>query len=158
MGGQATKGARSRDSRLDRESWERAPPTSIRSKFMPSRVLLAKTVANPGPPAPPGRHRRTRAERLARQLALAHWIDRAVESGEAASYADVARAVGLEESRITQVTALLGLSPAIQEAILLGKGGTGIREAIRVGREVEWEKQAAPSKNSTDSSDPVLRS
>jgi hypothetical protein len=95
----------------------------------------------PEPTAPPGRHRRTRGERLVRQLALAHLIDRAVESGEAASYAEVARAVGLDESRITQVTALLGLSPPLQEAILLGEGGICAREAMRAGREVDWAEQ-----------------
>jgi hypothetical protein len=40
-----------------------------------------------------------------------------------ASYGEVAGALGLTESRITQVTALLGLSPAVQEAVWLGEGG-----------------------------------
>jgi len=82
--------------------------------------------------------RRTNAARLARQLALAHWIERAVEAGQAASYGEVARILGLTESRVTQITALLGLSPAVQEGILLGEGGVGIRVAIRAAREVEW--------------------
>lgn len=56
-----------------------------------------------------------------------------------ASYGEVARILGLTESRITQVTALLGLPPAVQEEVLLGEGGVGIREAIRAAREVEWE-------------------
>ena len=101
-------------------------------------------------PARPGRHTRTRGERLARQLALAHWIDRAVESGQVASYGEVARVLGLTESRITQVTALLGLSPELQELILIGEGGIGIREAIRAGREVEWEGRNAGSEACTD--------
>jgi hypothetical protein len=58
------------------------------------------------------------------------------------SYGEVARALGLTESRITQVTALLGLSPAVQEAVLLGQGGLGIREAIRAAREGDWGSQA----------------
>jgi hypothetical protein len=61
-----------------------------------------------------------------------------VEDGRASCYGEVARALGLTESRITQITALLGLPPAVQEAVLLGEGGLGIREAIRKGREVEW--------------------
>ena len=80
----------------------------------------------------------TCAERLARQLALAHWIERAVEEGRAGSYGEVARALGLTESRITQVTALLGLPPAVQEAVLLGEGAIGIREAIRAARVASW--------------------
>lgn len=92
----------------------------------------------PEAPAPPGRHSRTRLERLARQRALAHWIEPAVEEGRVASYGEVARALGLTESRITQVTSLLGLAPVMQEAVLLGEGGVGIREAIRAARAVEW--------------------
>lgn len=55
-----------------------------------------------------------------------------------ASYGEVARALGLTESRTTQVTALPGLSPAVQERVLLGEGGVGIREAIRAAREAKW--------------------
>jgi len=40
-------------------------------------------------------------------------------------------------------TALLGLSPDVQEAVLVEEGWIGIREAIRVGREMEWERQCA---------------
>lgn len=108
----------------------------MRAKFRPSRALRA--AVKPEAPAPPGRHTRRRAERLARQLALAHWIERAVEDGRVSSYGEVARALGLTESRITQITALLGLSPGVQEQVLLGEGGPGIREAIRTGRDAEW--------------------
>lgn len=62
-----------------------------------------------------------------------------------ASYGEVARILGLTESRITQVTALLGLAPAVQERVLLGEGGVGIREAIRAAREVVWERQRPSS-------------
>jgi len=102
---------------------------------------MAAVRAEPKMPSP--RPRRTRTDRLARQLALAHWIERAVDAGQVASYGDVARALGLTESRITQITALLGLSPAMQERILLGDAPLGIRAAIRAGRESEWERQSA---------------
>jgi hypothetical protein len=112
---------------------------TIRAKFRPSRALMASVKAKPPAPPPP---KRTTAARLARQLALAHWIERAIESGQIACYADVARLLGLSESRITQITALLGLSPALQERVLLaGKGGLGIREALLAAREVDWERQ-----------------
>lgn len=57
------------------------------------------------------------------------------------SYGEVARALGLTESRITQITALVGLPPSVQERVLLGEGGVGIREAIRVARKAEWARQ-----------------
>lgn len=68
----------------------------------------------------------------------AHGTERAVEDGRVASYGEVARALGLTESRITQVTGLLGVSPAVRERVLLGEVGGGIREATRAAREVEW--------------------
>jgi len=95
----------------------------VRVKFRPARGLVAS--ARPVPRAEVPRISRTRAERLARQLALAHWIERAVEGGRVASYGEVARALGLTESRITQVTALLGLSPAVQSACCSGRPGSG---------------------------------
>jgi len=54
-----------------------------------------------------------------------------------ASYVEVARILGLTESRITQVTALLGLQPAVQEQVLLDEAGIGLREALRAAREAE---------------------
>jgi len=96
-------------------------------------------VARSEPRAPGERPpRRTNAVRLARQLALAHWIERAVESGQVASYGEVARALGLTESRNTQITALLELPPQVQERVLLEEGGLGIWEAIRSAREAQW--------------------
>ncbi len=118
---------------------EPGPGVVIRGKFRPARGLVAS--ARPEPQAEGPRLSRTNAERLVRQLALAHWIERAVEDGRASSYGEVARALGLTESRVTQITALLGLPPGVQEAVLLGEGGVGIREAIRKGREVEWGRQ-----------------
>jgi hypothetical protein len=44
---------------------------------------------------------------LARQLALAHWIERAVEDGRAGSYGEVARALGL--NGVVERQARLGL-------------------------------------------------
>ncbi len=49
--------------------------------------------------------------------------------------------MNLTESRITQITALLGLAPEVQERLLLGEAGRGIRDAIRKAREVEWQEQ-----------------
>ncbi len=110
----------------------------LRAKFRPARGLVASVHPEPRAEAP--KISRTRSGRLARQLALAHWIERAVEEGRVGSYGEMARALNLTESRITQITTLLGLSPDVQEAVLLGEGAVGIREAIRKAREVEWER------------------
>jgi len=72
-----------------------------------------------------------------------------------ASYGEVARALGLTESRITQVTALLGLSPEVQELVLLGEGEVGIREAIRAAREVGWERQEGSHRSRQLALDPL---
>jgi hypothetical protein len=110
----------------------------VRAKFRPSRALMASARASATAPPPP--LKRSKTDRLARQLALAHWIERAVEAGQVAGYADVARALGLTQSRITQITALLGLSPTMQERILVGEGGIGIRAALATAHEAEWER------------------
>jgi len=120
---------------------EPIPGAVVRGKFRPARGLVASVRPETRTEVP--RTSRTRSERLARQLALAHWIERAVEDGRVASYGEVARALGLTESRITQVTALLGLSPAAQELVLIGEAAVGIREAIRAARVVEWPAIAA---------------
>lgn len=65
----------------------------------------------------------------------AQWIERAVEDGRAGSYGEVARALGLTESRIAQVTALLGLVADGAGAGPARGGRVGIREAIRVARD-----------------------
>ena len=53
--------------------------------------------------------------RLARQLALAHHVERMVESGAIRNHAAVARVLGVTRARIAQVMGLLHLSPDIQQ-------------------------------------------
>lgn len=48
-----------------------------------------------------------RAERRARQLALAHWIERLIEAGEPRNYASAAEALGGSRARISQIVWLL---------------------------------------------------
>jgi hypothetical protein len=59
--------------------------------------------------------------RIARLLALAHYIDQAVDSGLLKDHATAARLLGMTRARIAQVMALLSLSPSIQERILTGE-------------------------------------
>ncbi len=78
---------------------------------------------NQGKPASPAKP----VSRAARMLALAHLIERKVESGEIQSYATAARALGMSRARVSQIMALLNLPVQTQEAILLGKLDLGER-------------------------------
>jgi len=75
----------------------------------------------------PKRLRRTRRQaaaerrypaRVARQLALAHALQRRVDDGEFPDYATMARALGFTRARISQIMDLLLLAPDIQTEIL----------------------------------------
>jgi hypothetical protein len=81
--------------------------------------------------------------KVALMLALAHQIERLIESGEVADYADAARALGLTRARLTQVMNLLLLAPSIQEAVLTGRVETTERALREVVGEPCWEKQEA---------------
>jgi len=61
--------------------------TTVRRKFRPARQAVEKARDDPG--------RGSRADRPARRLALAYYIDRLIEAGEVASYGEVARMLGL---------------------------------------------------------------
>ena len=59
--------------------------------------------------------------RVARMLALAHHLQRAIDSAAVADRATIARTAGLSRARVTQVLDLLLLAPDIQEAILMSQ-------------------------------------
>ena len=81
------------------------------------------------------------ATRLARQLALAHHVERLVERGAIKNHSAAARALGVSRARIAQVMALLHLSPEIQAAVL-ARRVTSERRVRAVAREACWERQA----------------
>ena len=88
-----------------------------------------------------------RVPRVARLLALAHQIDRRIRAGELKDLADAARKLGLTRARVTQITNLLLLAPAIQEAILdlppvtKGRDAISERQLREIAAEPEWTKQ-----------------
>jgi len=85
--------------------------------------------------------------RVARMLALAHFIERAVERGDLKDYAEAARLFGLSRARITQVMNLILLAPSIQARILAG-GATVWERGLRpVLRAAVWEEQEAVFKS-----------
>jgi hypothetical protein len=85
--------------------------------------------------------------RIARQLALAHALQRRVDEGEFADFADMARALGFTRARVTQLMDLLLLAPDIQEEILhleVLPGAQPITERKlrdRVLKSLDWNEQ-----------------
>ena len=73
-------------------------------------------------------------------LALAHHVERLVESGAIRNHATAARALGVSRARIAQVMSMLHLSPAIQAAVLAGRVRSE-RVARDAARGVRWETQ-----------------
>ena len=85
--------------------------------------------------------------RVAHQLALAHALQRRVDSGEFADFADMARSLGFTRARVTQIMDLLLLAADIQEEILfieVPPGAQPISErALRDGvlKSLDWLEQ-----------------
>ncbi|MHB1843264.1 MAG: hypothetical protein ACYCWW_00335 [Deltaproteobacteria bacterium] len=87
--------------------------TEITIAFEPRAHARARRVAEAAA-RPPRRY----PARVARQLALAHALQRRVDAGEFADYASMARALGFTRARVTQLMDLLLLAPDIQAEIL----------------------------------------
>lgn len=79
--------------------------------------------------------------RLARQLALAHWIERQLESGRVESYAEIAAALGLTRARVSQIAALVNLAPELQDGLLAGRSGLSGELARRAPLDSDWRRQ-----------------
>ncbi len=77
-----------------------------------------------------------RPARVAIMLALAHAIDAAISAGRLRDQGDAAERLGLTRPRITQLLALLGLAPDLQERVLF-------LEAVD-GREPVTERELRP--------------
>jgi hypothetical protein len=86
------------------------------------RMAVSKRRPTPKPkPTPEARaerKRQDRAERRARNLALAYYIDALVRSGEVADLAAVARLCGVSRARVSKVVGLLGMAGAEKERLL----------------------------------------
>src|SRR3954468_6307977 len=90
---------------------------TIQCRFhVDTRSRGRKQLQAGGPPSPtcePGR-----VPRVAKLLALAHRFEGLLREGVVQSYAELAQRGQVTPARISQVLALLGLAPDIQEAIL----------------------------------------
>jgi hypothetical protein len=74
-------------------------------------------------------------------LALAHYIDRLIDDGVIADYAEAAKKLGISRARMTQVVDLVLLSPHIQERVLLGTMDVHQRRLRATLREANWAGQ-----------------
>lgn len=79
----------------------------------------------------------------AKNLALAYKIDGLIERGLVSDYSAAARLLQVSQPRLTHLMALRMLSPAIQEAILLGELTFGDKELRVLSRILDWEEQKA---------------
>ena len=88
--------------------------------FTFSLPLSTRQRRKPPAPPPPKPAKRP-SDRLARQLALAHHLERLIERGVLRDYADAAKVLGVTRARVTQIVDLLGLPLAVQEGALVGE-------------------------------------
>ena len=89
-----------------------------------------------------------RPAKVARILALAHHVQRSIDSGAFSNQADVARKLGITRARITQLLDLLLLAPDIQEAILHLEAADGVeplseRHLREIVKLASWTEQRA---------------
>lgn len=96
------------------------------------------------PPPPPEPVRRP--ARVARMLALAHLLQRAIDIGEYENRAELSRRFGITRARVTQLLNLTTLAPDIQNRVLNLEAVDGLEptseRALRgVSWAVDWEEQ-----------------
>lgn len=119
---------------------------------LPARVLVAPLVRERGlavafTDAIPAPHPVVRRPaKVARILALAHHIQRAIDSGAVADRAAVARKLGLTRARVTQLLDLLLLAPEIQDSVLHAEAVDGAepfteRTLRPIALAVSWTEQ-----------------
>ena len=100
-----------------------------------------------------------RLPRIARLLALAHRLDVLVRSGEVSDYATLARLGHISPARLTQLLALLHLSPAIQEYVLFLPPADSrfVTELTlrNIAREPHWDRQQAAFERILNLEDPT---
>lgn len=89
-----------------------------------------------------GPRRADAAARVARRLALAHHVEDLIERGLLRDHAHAAAVMGVSRPRMSQLVALLALSPALQERVLTGELACSEREVRRIAAEHLWDRQA----------------
>ena len=90
------------------------------------RAVVPTEPVVPAIPAPPP------PTRIMRQLAMAYFLEHAIEAGRLRDYAHAAKILGVSRARVSQVANLMLLDVATQEAILVG--GSAVSERGLRGR------------------------
>lgn len=103
----------------------------------PKRSQPVHRVPKPKPRAAPRRP----TDRTARMLALAHYIDRLIDDGVIADYAEAAKKLVISRARVTQVMDLVLLAPGIQEGVLLGGLDVHERQLRMALHSMDWDRQ-----------------
>ncbi len=116
--------------------------STMRFKVQKHRDGKAVKIEEAGEtPVEPQATPKPQASRIARMLALAHFVERQIEAGELKDYADAARRLGVSRARISQVVDLVNLAPSIQEGILGGEITIAERNLRGPLRSPLWKSQ-----------------
>jgi hypothetical protein len=97
------------------------------------------------PPPPPPRASARQPAHVARMLALAHHVAEAIEAGQLADQAAVARVLGFTRARLSQLLDLTLLAPDIQDQVLHLEAIDGVEpmpeRALRGLSGLPWPEQ-----------------
>jgi hypothetical protein len=113
--------------------------------FFRQRKQAVHFTTQPPPPKPELAHR---PAKVAQMLALAHHLQRAIDQGDVADRAAVARRLGFTRARVTQLLDLLLLAPDLQEQVLALEAVDGVepmheRTLRMVAHAGMWAEQRA---------------
>jgi hypothetical protein len=107
------------------------------------RKVVKRQARRPPEPIPTA----ARIPRISRLMAFAIVADEMIRHGEIKDYAELARIGQVSRARVTQIMALNGLAPSIQEALLFlpataGREPVTERQVRRVVATDDWSEQA----------------
>jgi len=112
----------------------------LKAKFNP--VTRSKRSGDPKRPA---KDAASAPSSAARNLALAHYLERMIERGIIVDYTQAARMLGVTQARMSHLMGLLLLAPTVQEAILWDEIRPRDKELRGMARVAEWQQQEAKS-------------
>ncbi len=121
----------------------------LKAKFEGGSASTARPVApttTRGRPARQGSSESAPSS-AARNLALAHHVERLIDVGVINDYTHAAQILSVSQPRMTHLMSLVLLAPSIQEAILLGKVAPKDKELRELARIAEWDKQRRAGSN-----------
>jgi hypothetical protein len=102
---------------------------------------------DPTPATEKAKANSSRIPRIAQLVALARHIDDLVRSGALGSYAAAARLGHVSRARMSQIVALVHLSPDLQEQLLFlqrpvrGRTAPVLRQVLQVAAVLDWDEQ-----------------